>query len=228
MNCWNPRRALTLVLLGTLCVLPAAAQETPTAPRDAHPVQNTDEASGTETIVFFRHGEKPAKGLGQLTPQGLNRALALAKVLPEKFGKPDYLFAPDPASRVKDAGGTFYYVRPLATIEPLAISLGMPVLTPFGFPQVDKLNAELTKPQYSHALIFVAWEHGFEAKGVTDLVKQFGGNSADVPPWHGSDYDSLYVVKLIHKPNQPTEAKFTLEHEGLNNLSKSMPTPAEH
>jgi hypothetical protein len=35
-------------------------------------------------------------------------------------------------------------------------------------------------------------------------------------------------VKLIHKPNQPTEAEFTLEHEGLNNLSKSMPTPAEH
>jgi len=34
-----------------------------------------------ETIVFFRHGEKPSAGLGQLTCQGLNRALALPDVL---------------------------------------------------------------------------------------------------------------------------------------------------
>ena len=26
-----------------------------------------------KTIVFFRHGEKPSGGLGQLTCQGLNR-----------------------------------------------------------------------------------------------------------------------------------------------------------
>jgi hypothetical protein len=32
-----------------------------------------------ETIVALRHAEKPAGGLGQLTCQGLSRALALPK-----------------------------------------------------------------------------------------------------------------------------------------------------
>ena len=47
-------------------------------------------AHAQQTIVFFRHGEKPSAGLGQLTCQGLNRALALPDVLIGKFGKPDY------------------------------------------------------------------------------------------------------------------------------------------
>ena len=34
-------------------------------------------AHADQTIVFLRHGEKPASGLGQLTCQGLNRSLAL-------------------------------------------------------------------------------------------------------------------------------------------------------
>jgi hypothetical protein len=33
--------------------------------------------SKVETIIFIRHGEKPLSGLGQITCQGLNRALAL-------------------------------------------------------------------------------------------------------------------------------------------------------
>lgn len=33
------------------------------------------------TIVIIRHGEKPSAGLGQLSCQGLNRALALPQVL---------------------------------------------------------------------------------------------------------------------------------------------------
>jgi len=50
----------------------------------------------TETIVCIRHGEKPPAGLGQLTCQGLNRALRLPQVLLTKYGKPDFIFAPDP------------------------------------------------------------------------------------------------------------------------------------
>src|SRR4029079_15401370 len=37
-------------------------------------------ARADETIVFLRHGEKPAAGLGQLTLQGLNRALEVPLV----------------------------------------------------------------------------------------------------------------------------------------------------
>jgi hypothetical protein len=65
-----------------------------------------------ETIVFLRHGEKPPGGLGQLTCQGLNRALALPPVLISKFGKADYIFAPDPAGKVTEGGlRQFDYLR---------------------------------------------------------------------------------------------------------------------
>jgi hypothetical protein len=179
---------------------------------------------GTETIVFLRHGEKPRHGLGQLTPQGLNRSLALATLLPKKFGKPDYIFAPDPIQKV-DGNPGYFYVRPLATIEPTAIALEMPVQTPFGQKEIAKLNEELTKPKYGQSTIFVAWEHGMEDVAVKNLVKQFGGDAATVPAWAGNDYDSLFVIKIERK-NGRAEITFTHDHEGLDNLSTAMPVPA--
>ena len=78
-------------------------------------------ASAQQTIVFVRHAEKPSSGLGNLSCQGLNRALALPNVLLARFGTPDFLYAPDPSVKISDAAGSFYYVRPLATLEPTAI-----------------------------------------------------------------------------------------------------------
>src|SRR5277367_2895492 len=85
------------------------------------------QAAMTETIVLVRHGEKPALGLGQLDCQGLNRALALPAVIAKQFGKPDAVFAPDPAQKKDDLGLPYDSVRPLATIEPTAIAFGMPI-----------------------------------------------------------------------------------------------------
>lgn len=89
---------------------------------------NSVPATGTsgqivETIVCIRHGEKSPDGLGQLTCRGLNRALALPKVLLGKFGSPQFVFAPNPTQKVdaKSEKAGYYYVRPLATIEPTAI-----------------------------------------------------------------------------------------------------------
>ena len=45
--------------------------------------------TGTETIVVLRHGEKAPGGLGQISCKGLNRALALPKVLIGRFGRAD-------------------------------------------------------------------------------------------------------------------------------------------
>jgi hypothetical protein len=102
-----------------------------------------------ETLVFLRHGEKPPGGLGQLTCQGLNRALALPSVLISKFGKADYVFAPDPEGKVTEGGlRQFAYIRPLATIEPTAIRLGLPVFTDFRYKDIAGLQHELTKRQY--------------------------------------------------------------------------------
>lgn len=92
---------------------------------------------------MVRHGEKPANGLGQLTCEGLNRALALPRVIEAKYGRPDVIFAPDPAHQKDDRGTKYDYVRPLATIEPTAIYFGLPVNTSIGFADIDGLHAAL-------------------------------------------------------------------------------------
>lgn len=182
------------------------------------------EGPATETLVIFRHGEKPAKGLGQLTCRGLNRALALPAVLETKFGRPDYLFAPDPAVQVRDGlFGDYSYVRPLATLEPTAIRLGMNVNAQIGYTQIDKLEAELTQPKYASAKIFVAWEHWYEERFAKHLLSRFGGDPSRVPSWSNSDYDMIYVVRLTRAGGKTT-ATFTLDHEGLNDkLSDECP-----
>ena len=179
-----------------------------------------------ETIVFLRHGEKPKDGFGQLTPQGLNRAIALSELLPHKYGKPDYLFAPDPREKVTDPGGLANYIRPLATIEPTAIALGMPVQTSFGFKDIEELNDELSKHVYAKAKIFVCWEHLYEQKAVANLLKQFGGDASLVPEWPRDDYDSLFVVKIYRTHDGAATATFTHEYEGLNGQSSTMPKAA--
>jgi hypothetical protein len=175
-----------------------------------------------ETIVFLRHGEKPQGGLGQLTCQGLNRALALPPILISKFGRADYVFAPAPEGKVSEGGlRQFDYIRPLATIEPTAIRLGLPVCTDFRYNDITGLQQELTKQPYHKALIFVAWEH-YELDRMVSFVGVFGGNPAEVPEWPGDDYDSLYVLRL-----SDTGAKkwisFSHDHEGLTHLSPDCP-----
>jgi hypothetical protein len=81
--------------------------------------------NAVETVIFVRHGEKAKGGLGQLSCQGLNRALALPSVIAKTFGRPDAIFAPDPNKQI--ANEPFDYVRALATIEPTAIFFGLPV-----------------------------------------------------------------------------------------------------
>ncbi|MBV8226832.1 MAG: hypothetical protein JO232_16760 [Verrucomicrobia bacterium] len=203
--------ATVLLLIRGSLILDAAGQNPP-------PSQTT-----VETIVFLRHGEKPPGGLGQLTCQGLNRALALPPVLISKFGKADFIFAPDPEGKVTEGGlRQFAYVRPLATIEPTAIRLGLPVRTDFRYKDIAGLQRELTKQQYRKALIFVAWEHYELDKMVRNLVGAFGGNPEDVPEWPGDDYDSLYVLRI-----RDTGAKklisFSHEQEGLTQLSPNCP-----
>src|SRR6266513_1924889 len=177
-------------------------------------VLGAGEARAEQTIVFFRHGEKPSGGYGQITCQGLNRALALPAVLLANYGKPDYLYAPNPAVKVPDPAGSFYYVRPLATIEPTAVRLGMSINTRYGFNDRAGLEAILITPTKAHSTIFVAWEHEELVKIVQDIMNRHGGG-ARVPAWTNGDYDSLYVVRLDYVGDTIT-ARFQRDREGLN------------
>lgn len=179
-------------------------------------------AANVETIVCVRHGEKPPQGLGQLTPQGLQRALALPDVLLRKFGTPQYIFAPDPAQTVNEDNGVYSYVRPLATIEPTAIRCGLPVNTQFGAKDIAALEDKLRQPEYANAVVFVAWEHLWLDKFVKQVVGDFGGDAKSVPHWYGKDYDSIYIIRI-------TDGKtvtFTLDHEGLDPVGIPASIPA--
>lgn len=209
-----PFAAAFLALFGSL-KLQGEDQQQPGLP--------TAPAVAVETIVFLRHGEKPDKEIGQLDCQGLNRALALPRVLMSKFGRPDFLFAPATTRLPKFGGGRGpNYLRPLATIEPTAIQLGMPVDTDFDYSNIDGLESELIQPKYQKALIFVAWEHNELAKLVRQLVSKFHGDPNQVPNWHGNDFDSLYVVRITGS-GATRSVSFTQDHEGLSNLSNDCP-----
>jgi hypothetical protein len=174
-----------------------------------------------QTIVFFRHGEKPAGGLGQLTCQGLNRALALPDVLLAKFGRPDYLYAPNPAIKMSDPAGSFYYVRPLATIEPVAIRAGRSVNTRYGYNDVSGLRQVLVMSSKADSTIFVSWEHAYLVKVVQSIMNAYGGGQT-VPAWTTGDYDSLYIVRLTYTSGG-IDAQFERDREGLNGLPTSCP-----
>ncbi|HEV2681104.1 MAG TPA: hypothetical protein VGV14_11435 [Rhodanobacter sp.] len=181
------------------------------------------DARADQTIVFLRHGEKPALGLGQINCQGLNRALALPQVLQAKFGTPTAIYAPDPGSTAKDKGVDYDYVRPLATIEPTAIRLGLPVNTSFGLRQIQQLEQDLLKPTYSSATIYVAWEHNLAQQAAQHLVAAAGGKAQQVPAWATDDFDSLYVLHVKWQNEKPVSVRFERQAEGLNHQSVECP-----
>ena len=176
-------------------------------------------ASADATYVIIRHGEKPPGGLGQLNCQGLNRALALPPVLLSRFGKPTALFAPNPAVKKPDKGVPYYYIRPLATIEPLAIRLGMPVDIGWEMTQVKPLaEALLQKPDGTYV---IAWEHHLAVQLAQALLLQAGGDPAQVPHWEDGDFDSIYVVR--RPAGAASAATFETDRQGLNKLPETCP-----
>ena len=149
-------RFILFLIAGAVCLRIDAQTNSIPSPETSAPT--------VQTLVCIRHGEKPKGGLGQLTCRGLNRALALPKVLLEKYGTPQFIFAPNPTQKVD--GNKYNYVRPLTTIEPTAIRCGLPVNTQFGYLEIQGLESELQKTNYPSATIFIAgtWPAGSTGK----------------------------------------------------------------
>jgi hypothetical protein len=179
-------------------------------------------ACANETIVFVRHGEKPAQGLGQLDCRGLNRALALPAVIQKAFGKPDAIFAPNPADPKKDEGEEYDYVRPLATVEPAAIVFGLPVNAQIGYDDSTGLRKALEGDPLRDATVLVGWEHKIIVDVARELLSAHGGDPADVPKWKRDDFDSVYVVKIDWSGPKPT-ATFARSSEELNGQPEACP-----
>jgi hypothetical protein len=182
-----------------------------------------------ETIVLLRHGEKPPGGLGQLTCKGLNRALALPSLLIGRFGRPDFLYAPNPSEQVADGNPqpTYSYVRPLATIEPTAIRLGLPVNTQLGYKQIAELQQALLRPAYAHSLIFVAWEHLMLYEFARQMLQSYGSSPALLAPWPDDDYETIYVFHITRSGhNRTPRATLEIQKEDLGKtLEDTCPGP---
>lgn len=181
---------------------------------------------GTQTLVFLRHAEKPGEGLGQLNCQGLNRALDLATLLPERFGKADYVFAANPSRHVEEGSKdqSYSYIRPLMTISPSAIRLGLPVNIDYRANDTDALAEELLRDKYRNATVYTAWSHGY----LPDLInavagKALGEKRVITEDWSGDDFDTLYVLTLTWHDGKASLLSRNVR-QGLNDGAHSCPT----
>lgn len=181
-----------------------------------------------QTLVFARHAEKPPKEIGQLNCKGLNRSLKLPKVFLEKFGKPDFLFAPSPSAFINAAadekkfGKNVSYTRPLATIEPLAIQLDMPVDAQIAFDDVDTIANTLLDAKYAHNLIFIDWEHRHLVEIVQKIFDTLGSKQI-ARPWPADEYDNFYILTITKDKKGNRKVEFTLEYQGLNGQPNTCP-----
>ncbi|MDD2103299.1 histidine phosphatase family protein [Pseudomonas sp. YuFO20] len=183
-------------------------------------------ADGTQTLVFLRHAEKPEGGLGQLNCQGLNRAIDLATLLPEKFGKADYVFAANPTRNVEEGelDNSYSYIRPLMTISPSAIKLGLPVNINFSANDTSDLADELLHDKYHNSVIYTAWSHGYLPELINKVAGEAVGQKQKITEdWESNDYDSLYVLTLTWHNGKASLQSHSYK-QGLDNGQQTCPT----
>lgn len=175
-------------------------------------------AYAKQTIVFVRHGEKPANGSGQLTCKGLNRALALPDVLIPRYGKPDSIFSSAP--KENKIGSS---LRPLTTITPTAIRLSLPINLNYHATDISGLTGALLSDDNKGSLSFVSWEHKNLVAAAKEIVEKEGGDPSIIPKWPGNDFDSIYVITL-NRDVTPPLVTFIHEKEALNAVSEDCPS----
>ena len=181
---------------------------------------------GTQTLIFLRHAEKPEGGLGQLNCQGLNRAIELSTLLPEKFGKADYVFAANPTRNVEEGelDNSYSYIRPLMTISPAAIKLGLPVNIEFSANDTSDLARELTEDKYHNSTIYTAWSHGYLPELINKVAgKAVGEKQTITDDWASGDFDSLYVLTLTWHNGKASLQSHSYK-QGLDNGKATCPT----
>ena len=189
-------------------------------------VSRAQPADGTQTLVFLRHAEKPAGGLGQLNCQGLNRAIDLATLLPEKFGKADYVFAANPTRNVEEGelDNSYSYIRPLMTISPSAIKLGLPVNINYSANDTSDLADELLHDKYHNATVYTAWSHGYLPELINKVAEEAVGEKQTITDdWASSDFDSLFVLTLTWHNGKASLTSRSYK-QGLDNGKEACPT----
>jgi hypothetical protein len=170
----------------------------------------------SKTIVVIRHGEKKeGKSMGGLSCKGLNRGLALPDMLLSRYGNNiKGIFAPEPVyiQEPGDGDNNSWYLRPIITIDPLAIRMGMAINIHFDMGEsTDQLTLAKNIYEAEPGVYIIAWEHKHIPQLIDNIMSLYKENR-QVPDWNDTDFERLYVIRIF-KNGQIT---LTPEKEGLS------------
>jgi hypothetical protein len=146
-------------------------------------------------VVIIRHAEKPEKG-DNLSCQGQNRALALAKVLQQKIGIPDYIYVPS-----LDLDIATKHCRMFQTISPFAVKYNLPINSKFDEKDIRKVAKNVLDKS---GIVLVVWNHS----EIPELIMQLGIKHAKT--WENNDFDSIWLISY-----KTGKAELSIEKEGL-------------
>ena len=135
--------------------------------------------SGQKKIILIRHAEKPQEG-NNLSCMGLNRALQLADVISNKFGKVNSILVP-----ALNNGKSTNQARMFQTITPYAVKENMDINTKFNVTNIQDVARTL---QNMTGSTLVVWEHN----GIEKIVKTLG--IAEKLKWDANDFDSIWII----------------------------------
>ena len=167
-----------------------------------------------KTIVVIRHGEKNFPAHGGLSCKGLNRALALPKLLLKRYGNINGIYAPKPIfiHDINDDDYKSWYLRPIITIDPLAIQLNKPVEINFNFNTTYGNESLATKLNNNPPGVYVvSWEHDHIPILIHYIMKHYKQN-IDIQNWNNLDFDRIYVIRIFKNG----KVSLNVEKENLN------------
>jgi hypothetical protein len=148
-------------------------------------------------LVFIRHGEKPDDG-DNLNCQGLNRSMLLPSVLFKKFGKPNNIYIPAPAT-----GKLTKRARMLQTITPFVAKYNLNINSQFEVEDYKKISKALLSEE---GTVIIVWEH----KNIAPILKYLGVTATPLK-WPDADFDTIWVVTFAN--GSPV---LTRDKEGLH------------
>jgi len=151
----------------------------------------------TLRVVIIRHGEKPPTG-DNLSCQGLNRSLALPRVLDSLFGAPAYTYVP-----TIQTGKSTSSVRMFQTVTPFAVEHNLTIDSKYAETDTVKVAAEVMKKS---GLVLMVWEH----HNIPGIARNLGVQG--VPGWKGSDFDSIWIIDFIKGKSIP---QLTISQENI-------------
>jgi hypothetical protein len=147
-----------------------------------------------ELVVLMRHGHKgPGEANYNLSPQGFERAIALASLLPRCFGRPSQIrsFYLDPISS-KNA-------RSYQTAVPLAVATGVDITIDLSSREASFRSGRqiLADPSVAGGRVVLFWEHRRLPQLAAGLGWPAMASIAD------DDFDQLVVLRYRPPLQQP-------------------------